>query len=97
MSTLKTYTGIWGKARGLMFSKRKNIMFVFDKEQIISLHMWFVFFPIDVIFLDKNRKVVEIKENFRPFTFYKSKKKAKYVIEIADKELKEKDIKSLGE
>ena len=75
---------MWGKARGLMFSKKRNLMFVFDKEQRISLHMWFVFFPIDVYFLDKNKKVIEIKKNFKPFTFYKSKKKAKYVVEIAD-------------
>ena len=44
--------------------------------------MLFVFCPIDVLFLDKNKKVVEIKENFMPFTFYTPKNKAKYVIEL---------------
>lgn len=46
--------------------------------------MFFVFFPIDLIFLDKNKKVIEIKENFRPFTIYNSSKKAMYVIECGD-------------
>lgn len=73
----------WGKARGLMFSKKKNLMFVFNKETIIPLHNFFVFFPIDVLFLDKNKKIVEIKKNFKPFSYYKPKNKAKYVVEIA--------------
>ena len=75
----------WGRARGLMFSKKKNLLFVFDREQKISLHMWFVFFPIDVLFLNKNRKIIEIKKNFRPFVFYTSKKKAKYIVELTEK------------
>jgi len=44
--------------------------------------MCFVFFPIDVAFLDSKQRVVEIKENFRPFTLYNPKRKAKYVIEL---------------
>ena len=47
-----------------------------------SLHMFFVFFPIDVLFLDKDKKIIEIKRNFKPFSFYKSKEKAMYVVEI---------------
>jgi uncharacterized membrane protein (UPF0127 family) len=67
-----------------MFSaKSKNLVFVFKKEKINPLHMLFVFYPIDVLFLDKNKKIVEIKENFRPFEFYTPKKKSKYVIELA--------------
>ncbi len=65
-----------------MFSKKRILVFEFDKEKYHSLHMFFVFFPIDVIFLDKNKRVVEIKKNFKPFTIYNSKKKAKYIIEI---------------
>ena len=71
------------KAIGLMFSMNpKNLVFFFKKEEIVPLHMLFVIFPIDVLFLDKNKKVVELKENFRPFTFYTPKAKAKYVIEL---------------
>ena len=44
--------------------------------------MLFVFYPIDVLFLDKNKFVADKKENFMPFTFYKSKKKAMYAIEL---------------
>ena len=74
---------IWSKFLGLMFLKiPKVLIFKFSKEHKISLHMLFVFFPIDVLFLDKNKKTVDIKENFRPFTFYTSKEKALYAIEL---------------
>lgn len=81
----KICKSIWAKARGLMFSKKKNLIFVFDDEKRRSLHMFFVFFPIDVLFLDKNKKIVEIKRDFKPFSFYKPKNKSKYVIELTEK------------
>ena len=77
--------GILSKFIGLMFStKPKVLVFKFKKEMKISLHMLFVFFSIDVLFLDKNKTVVDEKENFRPFTFYKSKEKAMYAVELTD-------------
>jgi len=44
--------------------------------------MFFVFHAIDVLFLNKDKNVVEIKENFRPFAMYNPKNKAKFVIEL---------------
>ena len=74
----------FSKFIGLMFSRRqdKALVFKFSREKVIHLHMFFVFYPIDVLFLDKNKVVVDKKENFKPFTFYKSKKKAMYAIEL---------------
>lgn len=73
------------KGIGLMFSKAlydEAFIFVFKTEKVISLHMFFVFYPIDVLFLDKDNNVVELRENVRPFSFLTPKKKAKYVIEL---------------
>lgn len=72
------------KFLGLMFCAKedKALIFEFNKEKIISLHMIFVFYPIDVIFLDKSRVVVDLKKDFKPFTFYASRKKAMYAIEL---------------
>ncbi|MBS3097056.1 DUF192 domain-containing protein [Candidatus Woesearchaeota archaeon] len=67
---------------GLMFSRPRALVFAFKEEKIISLHMLFVFYPIDVLFLDKSKKVAEIKENFMPFSFYRPRNKAMYVIEL---------------
>jgi len=71
----------FSRAIGLMFSKKRALLFIFSKEKIIPLHMLMVFFPIDVVFVGKNRNIVEIKENFRPFSFYTPRKKALYIIE----------------
>ncbi|MBD3310394.1 DUF192 domain-containing protein [Candidatus Woesearchaeota archaeon] len=76
---------LWSKATGLMFRKRlenRAFVFEFSSERIRSLHMWFVFYPIDVLFLDQSRKVVDIKKNFRPFEVYTPEKNCKYVIEM---------------
>ncbi len=58
----------------------------------ISLHMFFVFFPIDLIFLDAKKQVVEIKENFRPWNFYCAKQKAVFIIEAPQGFVKKKRI-----
>ena len=75
---------ILSKFVGLMLSKNKYrcLIFKFNGEKIISLHMFFVFYTIDVLFLNKNKIVVDKKENFKSFTFYKSRKKAMYAVEL---------------
>jgi|SRR3989344_1750614 len=81
---------ILSKSIGLMFSKKQNqtLIFRFNNEKIIPLHMLFVFYPIDVLFLNKEKIVVESKENFKPFTFYTPGKKAKYVVEMPRNSIK---------
>jgi len=81
--------GILSKSIGLMFLLRpKTLIFIFKKEKIIPLHMLFVFFPIDVLFLDKNKIVIEKKEKFLPFTFFTPKKKVMYVVELPHGKIK---------
>lgn len=72
----------WSKARGLMFSSKKSLVFAFDKDKHVPLHMMFVFFPIDVYYLNANKQVIEVKKNFKPFTFYTPKNKARFVLEV---------------
>lgn len=73
----------------MLSTKPKTLVFIFKKEKINPLHMLFVFYPIDVLFLDKNKKVAEIKNNFKPFTFYTPKKKSKYIIELQKDSIKD--------
>jgi len=68
------------KVRGLMFSRRKRIEMFFEREQIVPLHTWFVFFPIKVEFMDAKKRVVE-RTVMRPFSRYTPKNKAAYVVE----------------
>ena len=74
----------FSRLRGLMFSRKKNLVFVLDKESRINatIHMFFVFFSIDVYWLDKNKNIVDYRKNIKPFTIAIPKKKAKYIVEL---------------
>lgn len=65
-----------------MFRRKQNLIMTFNQDQKVSLHMIFVFFPIDVLILNQNKEIVVIKRNFKPFTFWNSKEKGKYVVEL---------------
>lgn len=97
MSSKPTYRkSNLAKFKGLLF--RKNIredeahIFIFQKQKFLSFHMFFVFTPIDILFLDKTKKVVDFKKNFKPFTVYKSKEKSCFVIELKHGMIKKFDI-----
>jgi len=47
-----------------------------------SIHMFFMNFPIDVIFCDKQNKVVGLCENIQPFALSPIFFKASYAIEL---------------
>ena len=66
-----------------MFRPKQNLIMKLPREKKISLHMFFVFYPIDVLLLNKHKEIVEIKKNFKPFTLWNSKEKGKYVVELA--------------
>ncbi len=73
------------KGIGLMFHKPikdEGFVFLFDSFQKVYFHTFFVFFPIDMLFLDKKKRVVDIVRNVKPFTLNISSE-AKYVIELA--------------
>jgi len=77
-----------------MFEEKKKfnyaLIFEFPIESRIgtSLHMLFVFFPIDVLFLNKNKIIVD-KTTLQPFIpNYTPKKAAKYVIELPTGKIK---------
>jgi uncharacterized protein len=73
----------WEKSKGLMFSKQKDILFNFRRDAFLKFHMVFVFYPIDIIFMDHNQKIVDLKKRFCPFSFYYSKAKSSHVLELA--------------
>ncbi len=81
-SKFKLCNTFFSQMFGLMFSKKQVLVFDFGKEVNISLHMWFVFFPIDVLFLDSSKTIVEVKHRLLPFMLYFPRKKFRYCIEL---------------
>ncbi|NMC58460.1 MAG: DUF192 domain-containing protein [Candidatus Methanofastidiosa archaeon] len=75
-------------SRGLMF--RQNIsktneayIFVLKSERKAAITMMFVFFDIDVMWINSNYEVMDTKSNVKSFSFYTGHKdKAKYFIEM---------------
>jgi len=76
-----------GRAKGLMFRKKFNgaIVLALPRSTRInaSIHTFFMRFPIDVLFLDEEKRVVDKSLNIKPWTINKTPKKAaKYVVEL---------------
>ncbi|MEM7818988.1 MAG: DUF192 domain-containing protein [Candidatus Aenigmatarchaeota archaeon] len=88
------------KAIGLMFKrklkKNEGMLFVFEKECFPSFWTFGMLFPIDIIWFDKEMKVVDLSENLKPFRFWKfytPKKASKFVLEVNSGFIKENRIK----
>ena len=79
------------REKGLMFKKNLSenfgMVFVFENEDKYGIWMKNMQIPIDIIWIDKNKKVVYVKENAQPCksTFcevYVPNKEALYVLEL---------------
>ncbi|MFA5745497.1 MAG: DUF192 domain-containing protein [archaeon] len=79
---------IFSRGLGLMFSRKSDFNYglIFDLERETrigaSIHMYFVFFPINIVFLDAQKRIVDIKLGLKPFKTITPKSKCRYVIEL---------------
>ena len=76
-------TSYWSQIRGLMFRPSHDFLMIFSREKRVCFHTWFVFFPLDILTLDSQQTIREIKREMKPFTFWKPQHPAKYVVELA--------------
>ena len=58
-----------------------------------AIHTFFVRFPIDVVFLDSNFKVLKTVENLCPFRFSPFVWKAKHTLELPQNSIKNHSLK----
>ncbi len=79
------------RARGLMFRDRldadQGMLFIFDQEELNSFWMLNMKFPIDIIWLDKDKRVVHIEASVppcprEPCPSYPTRLPALYVLEL---------------
>jgi uncharacterized membrane protein (UPF0127 family) len=77
----------WKKLFGLSFHRNKNLLFTMDHEGRWSFWMFLVRYPIKMIFIDKNKVVIDKKEaeplslNPKSWKTYSSEKPCKYILE----------------
>jgi len=73
---------------GLMYRKgmedQQAMLFIFDTEEMKGFYMKNTQFPLDIIFLDKDKQVVNIAKDAQPFnqSTLRSEGPAQYVLEV---------------
>lgn len=73
---------------GLMYRKHMNtnhgMLFIFDKIQVRSFYMKNTYIPLDIVYIDSNKTIVNIAKNTKPLdeTSVYSEDVVKYVLEI---------------
>lgn len=81
----KTCRNIIAKTFGLMLkSQIIPLVFIFKKEKIIPIHTLLVRKPIDLVYLNRQMRVVDLKENLIPYRFYTPKARAMFVVELPE-------------
>ena len=76
-------TSFWQQTRGMMFRKKViPLIFSFQKQQNISLHSFFCPGNMDLVFLNEDWKVVELKREWPPRSRYKSERSALFLLEL---------------
>ncbi len=91
-------TSTWKKGTGLMFRFPKGCfayIFPFKKPQRLTITMWFVFYSIDILFLDEDNLVVQTT-SLRPFSNYVLPMKAIIFIELPFGTIQKHDV-SVGQ
>jgi uncharacterized membrane protein (UPF0127 family) len=76
----------WKRFRGLMFRRKflagDALLFRLSRPKRYGIHMFFVRFPIDLLYLDSKFTVVELRSRLKPWRTYRSKAKASYLVEL---------------
>ena len=81
---LKVANTMISKMIGLMFVKEIKGMDGLLLQGANSIHNCFVRFPIDVVFLTKDMKVVKVIRGFKPWRFTRIYFSAKHVLELPE-------------
>ncbi|WP_413854313.1 DUF192 domain-containing protein [Candidatus Ruminimicrobium bovinum] len=74
----------WDRLKGLMFISEQKAFSLLIKD-CNSVHTCFMNFPITIICLNKEMKVIKIIKNIKPFKFIFPLKNVKHIIEIPEK------------
>ena len=90
----------WKRAIGLMFRKEPTPLLIrFDREARHAIWMLCMRFPIDLVFLDSEKRVVSIYEDIKPISLdpgtwkmYRPGKPAQYALETGAGWVREKAI-----
>jgi len=72
---------VFSRLRGLMFRKRCSALLDLKAEKRVDIHTLFVFFKIDVFWLDSDKRVVKVLKGVSGFLPFVAGTRARYVFE----------------
>ena len=76
----------WGRFRGLMLRRRflrgSALIFKLSRPGKYGVHMIFVRFPIDLLYLNENFVVVDLCRNLKPWRTHSPRVRASYIVEL---------------
>ncbi len=83
-TTLESWTkGLMGRTS---LPENHGMLFVFPDERVTKMWMKDTQFPLDMIFMNKEYKIIDLKENFQTCTnkceIYTAQGKPQYVLEV---------------
>lgn len=83
---LEIADSFWSRLCGLMFrrsfSEGEAIIFDLPKPRHFGIHTFFVFFSIDLVYLDSELKIVEVEEELSSWRTYKPKDRVSFLVEL---------------
>lgn len=86
---LKFADSYFQRLKGLMFKKNINYALAIKTKYSSAIHTSFMRFPIDVYFIDENKKIFEIT-TLKPWSKYEPSMNARYILEVKANSLKDK-------
>ena len=60
----------------------------FKENTKISLHNFFVFYPLEIVVCNKEKQIIEINPKFNPCTLFTAKEKGHFCIELGKENAK---------
>ncbi len=80
--------GVWGQTRGLLSHDRLDPTdgMLFERSRFVpfmSMHMFFMRFPIDIVFLDRQGRVLKVNRELRPWRLSSLVFGARFALELA--------------
>ncbi|MEH7225118.1 DUF192 domain-containing protein [Bacillus sp. JJ1566] len=78
--------------KGLMFERKPYVNKALHLTPCDSIHMFFMRFPLDIVFLDKENRIVDVRHNLQPWRIAIPKKRAYSTLELPAGTIKKNNI-----
>jgi hypothetical protein len=79
-------SSFFSRLRGYMLRRKPplgtGLLFKFWRPGRHAIHTFFMRFSLDLVYLDEFFRVIELRENLKPWRIYRSKARVKFLLEL---------------